>query len=59
METRLTPEQLRGVALIQDVARSQEMNLYVTGGTTRDLISGFAIRELEFTVQGNALKLCC
>lgn len=57
METRLTPEQLRAVALVQDIARAQEMNLYLTGGAIRDLISGLPIRDLDFTVQGNALKL--
>ncbi len=57
METRLTPEQLRGVSLIQDIARAQEMNVYLTGGAVRDLISGLPIRDLDFTVQGNPLKL--
>ena len=57
METRLTPEQQRAVSLAQDVARNQEMNIYLTGGTIRDIISGFAIRDLDITVQGNALKL--
>ena len=57
METRLTPEQQRAVALMQDLARAQEMNLYLTGGAIRDMISGASIRDLDFTVQGNALKL--
>ena len=57
METRLTPDQQKFVSLVQEVARAQELNLYLTGGTIRDLISGFSIRELDFTVQGNALKL--
>src|SRR5437868_6433231 len=57
METRLTPEQQRAVALMQDLARDQEMNLYLTGGAIRDMISGASIRDLDFTVQGNALKL--
>ena len=57
METRLTPEQQRAVSLAQDVARNQEMNIYLSGGTIRDIISGFAIRDLDITVQGNALKL--
>jgi len=57
METRLTPEQQRAVSLVQDVARRAEMNLYLSGGTIRDLISGFPIRDLDLTVQGNALKL--
>ena len=57
MELRLTPDQLRGVGLVQDVARAAGMNLYLTGGAIRDLISGFAIRDLDFTVQGSPLKL--
>jgi len=57
MESRLTPDQQRAVVLVQEVARSQEMNVYLTGGAIRDIISGFPIRDLDFTVQGNALKL--
>src|SRR6201987_4081379 len=57
MEIRLTPDQLKGVGLIQDVARAAGMNLYLTGGAIRDIISVFNIRHLDFTVQGNPLKL--
>jgi tRNA nucleotidyltransferase (CCA-adding enzyme) len=57
MELRLTPDQLKGVNLVQDVARTAGMNLYLTGGAIRDIISGFSIRDLDFTVQGNPLKL--
>src|SRR5579863_2423124 len=57
MEIRLTPDQLKGVSLIQDVARAAGMNLYLTGGAIRDIISGFTIRDLDFTVQGNPLML--
>src|ERR1700727_3343769 len=57
MEIRLTPDQLKGVGLIQEVARAAGMNLYLTGGAIRDIISGFTIRDLDFTVQGNPLKL--
>ena len=57
MELRLTPDQLKGVGLVQDVARAAVMNLYLTGGGIRDIISGFSIRDLDFTVQGNPLKL--
>jgi tRNA nucleotidyltransferase (CCA-adding enzyme) len=57
MEIRLTPDQQRGVTLVQDVARAGEMNIYLTGGAIRDIISGFSIRDLDFTVQGNPLKL--
>ena len=57
MELRLTPDQLKGVNLVQDVARTAGMNLYLTGGAIRDIISGYSIRDLDFTVQGNPLKL--
>lgn len=57
MELRLTPNQLKGVNLVQDIARNAGMNVYLTGGAVRDIMSGFPIRDLDFTVQGNPLKL--
>src|SRR5436305_12526426 len=57
MELRLTPNQQKGVTLVQDIARNAGMNVYLTGGAVRDIISGFPIRDLDFTVQGNPLKL--
>ncbi len=57
MESRLTPDQLKGVTLVQDLARAQNMNVYLTGGAIRDIISGFPIRDLDFAVQGNPHKL--
>ncbi|HZR28238.1 MAG TPA: CCA tRNA nucleotidyltransferase [Terriglobales bacterium] len=57
MESRLTPEQQRAVALIADAARAHEMNIFITGGTVRDVISGFPIRDVDLTVEGNPLKL--
>ena len=57
METRLSPDQQRAVALVTEVARTHQMNVYLTGGAVRDIISGFPIRDLDFSVQGNAPKL--
>src|SRR5271157_2282460 len=57
METRLTPDQQGGVNLIQDLARHAGLNLYLTGGTIRDLITGFPIRDIDLSIQGNPLKL--
>src|SRR5215472_1900269 len=57
MELRLKPNQLKGVNLVQDIARNAGMNVYLTGGAVRDIMSGFPIRDLDFTVQGNPLKL--
>jgi tRNA nucleotidyltransferase (CCA-adding enzyme) len=57
LETRLSPDQQRALALITEVSRAHQMNVYLTGGAVRDIISGFIIRDLDFSVQGNALKL--
>ena len=57
MELRLTPNQQKGVTLVQEISRNAGMNVYLTGGAVRDIISGFPIRDLDFTVQGNPLKL--
>ncbi|HEX7285717.1 MAG TPA: CCA tRNA nucleotidyltransferase [Candidatus Angelobacter sp.] len=57
METRLSPDQQRALALVTEVVRAHEMNVFLTGGAVRDIISGFIIRDLDFSVQGNALKL--
>jgi tRNA nucleotidyltransferase/poly(A) polymerase len=57
MEIRLTPDQMKGVNLVQEISRTAGVTLYLTGGAIRDIISGFTIRDLDFTVQGNPLKL--
>jgi tRNA nucleotidyltransferase (CCA-adding enzyme) len=57
METRLTPDQQRGVGLVQEIARRAGVNLYLTGGTIRDLVTGFPIRDIDLSIQGNPLKL--
>ena len=57
METRLTPDQQRGVNLVQEIAQRAGLNLYLTGGTIRDLVTGFPIRDVDLSIQGNPLKL--
>src|SRR6204780_5164325 len=57
LETRLSPDQQKAVALVLDAAKAAGMNLYLPGGAIRDIITGFPIRDLDFIVQGNALKL--
>lgn len=57
LETRLSPDQQKAVTSVVNAAKAAEMNVYLTGGAVRDIITGFPIRDLDFTVQGNALKL--
>jgi tRNA nucleotidyltransferase/poly(A) polymerase len=56
MESRLTPDQMRALITVQNIARSHGMNIYLTGGAIRDILTGFPIRDLDFTVQGNPLE---
>lgn len=57
LESRLSPEQRAVLERVQELARSQEMNIYLTGGAVRDLISGQPIRDLDFTVEGNPVRM--
>jgi tRNA nucleotidyltransferase/poly(A) polymerase len=57
METRFTPDQQRGVNLVQEIAQRAGLNLYLTGGSIRDLITGFPIRDIDLSIQSNPLKL--
>lgn len=57
LESRLSPEQRAALERVQELARSQEMNIYLTGGAVRDLISGQPIRDLDVTVEGNPVRI--
>jgi tRNA nucleotidyltransferase (CCA-adding enzyme) len=57
LESRLTAEQRAVMERIQELARAQDVNVYLTGGAVRDLISGMPIRDLDFTVEGNPQKM--
>jgi tRNA nucleotidyltransferase/poly(A) polymerase len=57
LESRLSPEQRAVLERVQELARAQELNIYLTGGAVRDLISGQPIRDLDFTVEGNPGKM--
>src|SRR6202161_4043039 len=57
LESRLSPEQRAVLERVQELSRSQDVNVYLTGGAVRDLISGMPIRDLDFTVEGNPSKM--
>src|SRR5579862_4558613 len=57
LESRLSPEQRAALERVQELARSQDLNVYLTGGAVRDLISGQPIRDLDFTVEGNPVRM--
>ncbi len=57
LESRLSPEQRAALVRVQELARAQESNVYLTGGAVRDLISGMPLRDLDFTLEGNPVKV--
>jgi tRNA nucleotidyltransferase (CCA-adding enzyme) len=57
LENRLSPAQQNALRQVRDAARDAGMPVFLTGGAVRDLTSGFPVRDLDFSVHGNALKL--
>ncbi|MGC9291168.1 MAG: CCA tRNA nucleotidyltransferase [Acidobacteriaceae bacterium] len=57
LETRLTTDQKLALNSVTEIARAHNMTVYLTGGAVRDIISGSSVRDLDVSVQGNALKL--
>src|SRR5450432_728742 len=57
LESRLSPEQRAVMLRVQELAAAMGFNLYLTGGTVRDLITGASLRDLDFTVEGNPSKI--
>ncbi|HTS28758.1 MAG TPA: hypothetical protein VMH81_22965 [Bryobacteraceae bacterium] len=57
LESHLSPDQNRVVADVQTAAAQAGMNVFLTGGAMRDMLAGFRIRDLDFVVEGNALKV--
>lgn len=57
LESRLSPEQRAVLERVQELSRTQDVNVYLTGGAVRDLISGMPIRDLDFTLEGNPVRM--
>jgi tRNA nucleotidyltransferase/poly(A) polymerase len=57
LENRLSPAQRNAVEQVRQAAMHAGMTVFLAGGAVRDLTSGFPVRDLDFSVQGNALKL--
>jgi tRNA nucleotidyltransferase (CCA-adding enzyme) len=57
LESRLSPEQRAVLLRVQELARAQDSNVYLTGGAVRDLISGMPLRDLDFTIEGNPQRM--
>ena len=57
LENRLSADQRNALRQLREATREAGIILFLTGDAVRDLTSGHAIRGLEVTVHGNALKL--
>jgi tRNA nucleotidyltransferase (CCA-adding enzyme) len=57
LESRLSPEQRAAMLRVQELAAAMGFNVYLTGGTVRDLITGATLRDLDFSVEGNPSKM--
>ncbi|MBS1853869.1 MAG: CCA tRNA nucleotidyltransferase [Acidobacteria bacterium] len=57
LESHLSPDQNRVIEAVQTAAGEAGVNVFLTGGAMRDMLAGFPIRDLDFVVEGNALKV--
>jgi tRNA nucleotidyltransferase (CCA-adding enzyme) len=57
LESHLSSGQSQVVNEVQAAAAHANVNVFLTGGAMRDMLGGFPIHEIDFTVEGNAVKL--
>ena len=56
LDSHLSGEQTKALAYTRDAAEEANLNLFLTGGAMRDMMGGFPIRDLDFTVEGASVK---
>src|ERR1039457_7027939 len=57
LENRLSPDQNRVGGEMQTAAALAGVTMFLTGGAMRDMLAGFRIRDLDFVVEGDGLKV--
>jgi tRNA nucleotidyltransferase (CCA-adding enzyme) len=57
LENHLSTEQNRVVEEVQTAASQANLSLFLAGGAMRDMLGGFQIRDLDFMVEGDPLKI--
>ncbi len=57
LESHLTGPQNQALAQVVSVAQDAGINIFLSGGAVRDMLGGFAVRDLDFVVEGNPTKL--
>jgi tRNA nucleotidyltransferase/poly(A) polymerase len=56
LESHLDAGQARIVAEVQRLATAAGMNVWLTGGAMRDMLRGAPIRDLDFTIEKDAVR---
>ncbi len=56
LESHLSAGQSKVLADVRQAAEQANLNIFLTGGAMRDMMGGFPIRDLDFTVEGNSSK---
>lgn len=56
LDSHLSGEQAAALAVVSEAAEQAGLNLFLTGGAMRDMMGGFPIRDLDFTVEGGSVK---
>jgi tRNA nucleotidyltransferase/poly(A) polymerase len=57
LESHLDAGQNMALTAIERLAAAADMNLWLTGGAMRDMLRGVPSRDLDFTVERDALKI--
>lgn len=57
LESTLTPGHFRLLHLVAEESAQSRLPLYIIGGSVRDLILGSAFKDLDLTVEGDAIAL--
>src|SRR5579863_5620780 len=57
LESHLDAAQNRTVTEIQRIATEASVTVWLTGGAMRDMLRGAPIRDLDFTVERDAIKI--
>ncbi|MBL8293562.1 MAG: CCA tRNA nucleotidyltransferase [Bryobacterales bacterium] len=57
LESHLSSEQNHVVALMEAAAGQAGVQAFLSGGAMRDMLGGFPIRDLDFTIEGHSSRL--
>src|SRR5258708_11691120 len=57
LESHLNAAQMSALRTVQSAANEANIPLYLTGAVLRDMLGGFPIQDLDFTIEGNAIHL--